>query len=100
MKTIEENANQYGFSVYAGTGISEFRYIAESAFKAGAELTQRWIEISEDNELPDIGDEIIVKNDNRKKILKISSYWDVKDITEWATHWRPIEFNVLLNTPK
>lgn len=87
MKTIEEAAKEYAEKV----GGDNFHKIElENAFESGIEFAQQWIEISEDNPLPEIGDEVIVKNEHRKEIRKVLNHWDVKDITEFATHWRLI----------
>ena len=62
-------------------------------FKSGVKFAQRWISV--EDELPEIGDEIIVKL--KEHPLKKYQAWsiecrrDIEIIPVFATHWRPIE---------
>lgn len=87
MKKIEEARR--GLPENRGVLMSSLQLIAEVSFESGVAFAQRWIPV--EDELPEIGDQVIVKNEHRKEIRKISSIYDIKDITEFATHWRPIE---------
>ena len=84
MKTIEEVAKEFSEKSVWSCPIS---------FKAGVEFAQRWISV--EDELPEIGDEIIVKL--KKHPLKKYQAWaikcrrDIEIIPVFATHWRPIE---------
>ena len=90
MKTIEEAAKDYSKSK---SSAEVFRCAHETDFKAGVEFVQRWISVEE--ELPEIGDEIIVKL--KEHPLKKYQAWsiecrrDIEIIPVFATHWRPIE---------
>lgn len=82
MKTIDEAASDYSCR-------KDNESESYMGFKSGVEFAQRWIPVND--ELPECGTEIIVKNEHRKEVRKIGSIYDIKDITEFATHWRPIE---------
>ena len=90
MKTIEEAAKDYSKSK---SSAEVFRCAHETDFKAGVEFAQRWISV--EDELPEIGDEIIVKL--KEHPLKKYQAWsiecrrDIEIIPVFATHWRPIE---------
>ena len=100
MKTIEqaldEAYNNAWSNAYFGNG-----------FRAGIEFAQRWISV--EDELPDIGEEVLVKRELRQgdtwvqhfcsvsTRLTPSGEWedikwsDVGFIRGIVTHWRPIE---------
>ena len=66
---------------------------AIKSFKAGVEFAQRWISV--EDELPEIGAEIVVKL--KEHPLKKYQAWtieckiDIEIIPVFATHWRLIE---------
>ena len=84
MKTIELVSKEFSEKSVWACPIS---------FKAGVEFAQRWISV--EDELPEIGDEIIVKL--KEHTLKKYQAWsiecrrDIEIIPVFATHWRPIE---------
>ena len=84
MKTIELVSKEFSEKSVWACPIS---------FKAGVEFAQRWISV--EDELPEIGDEIIVKL--KEHPLKKYQAWsiecrrDIEIIPVLATHWRPIE---------
>ena len=100
MKTIEqaldEAYNNAGSNAYFGNG-----------FKAGVEFAQRWISVEE--ELPDIGEEVLVKRELRQGDTWVQRFCSVStrlapsgewEDVKWSdvghtrgivTHWRPIE---------
>jgi hypothetical protein len=91
MKTIEEATHEYGDSyaeklaphmTVGNTGLYK-------AFEAGVEFAQQWIPIEE--EFPDLGTWIILKNDNTYAAARLHGDVDVKFIKMNFTHWRPIE---------
>ena len=93
MKTIEERAKEL-YPQNKPTMYTQFvAGIEQLAFKAGVEFAQRWISV--EDELPEIGDEIIVKL--KEHPLKKYQAWsiecrrDIEIIPVFATHWRPIE---------
>ena len=53
------------------------------------EFAQRWIDISD--EMPEVGRQILTKNGDNIGLSLPLTMWDIKDITEFATQWRPIE---------
>ena len=60
------------------------------SFIAGIEFAQRWISV--EDELPKIGDHILIKLKRDK--LKIWGIFNEDDrilVSNYATHWRPIE---------
>ena len=60
------------------------------SFNAGVEFAQRWISV--ENELPSIGDHILIKLKRDKlKIWRIFNEDDRILVSNYATHWRPIE---------
>ena len=60
------------------------------SFKAGVEFAQRWISV--EDELPSIGDHILIKLKRDKlKIWRIFNEDDRILVSNYATHWRPIE---------
>ena len=60
------------------------------SFKAGVEFAQRWISV--EDELPSIGDHILIKlKRDRLKIWRIFNEDDRILVSNYATHWRPIE---------
>ena len=63
---------------------------AIKSFKAGVEFAQRWISV--EDELPSIGDHILIKLKRDKlKIWRIFNEDDRILVSNYATHWRPIE---------
>ena len=87
METIEQIAKEYA----CGKSSSEvFRSAHEADFKAGIEFAQRWINV--EDELPSIGDHILIylKRD-KLKIWRIFNEDDRILVSNYATHWRPIE---------
>ena len=103
MKTIEEAAGYYANSCLYNDCITE----REESFKAGAEFAQRWISVEE--ELPDIGEEVLVKRELRQGDTWVQHIYSVStrlapsgewESIKWSdvgftrgivTHWRPIE---------
>ena len=89
MKKIKEAAHEY----FRASQLGFENPGSEAGFKAGVEFAQRWISV--EDELPEIGDEIILKL--REHPLKKYQFWhiaddcDIKLIPVYATHWRPIE---------
>ena len=87
MKTIEEAAKDYSKSK---SSAEVFRCAHETDFKAGVEFVQRWIRV--EDELPSIGDHILIKLKRDKlKIWRIFNEDDRILVSNYATHWRPIE---------
>lgn len=82
MKTIEQAA-------YDCSELFEHSSAHRISFLNGVEFAQRWIDISE--EMPEVGEQILTKNGNNIGLSLPLTMWDIKDITEFATHWRPIE---------
>ena len=41
---VEKAAEEYGLDAYKGTGIGDFRYVAENAFKAGVEFSEEYVQ--------------------------------------------------------
>ena len=94
MKTIEEVSKEFSEKSVWACPIS---------FKAGVKFAQRWISV--EDELPEVGVEVIVKTINLK--YSIAKMYTPKDYNgnilgekEWKgsgtfkssiTHWRPIE---------
>ena len=103
MKTIDEAAKEYANEAYPKIGLHEDwiddgydegykdakSRLSIGDFKAGVEFAQIWIDISE--EMPEVGEQILTKNGNSIGLSLPLTMWDIKDITEFATHWRPIE---------
>ena len=111
MKTIEDAARDYAIHEYWGVceivDCESMTDKSEEDFKAGADFAQRWISVEE--ELPDIGEEVLVKRELRQgdtwvqrfcsvsTRLAASGEWedvkwsDVGHTRGIVTHWRPIE---------
>ena len=93
MKTIEEESRLYAESKANPMFRSLEVSIAEKAFKAGVEFAQRWISV--EDELPEIGDDIILKLREhplkKYQVWHIADNYDIKLVPVYATHWRPIE---------
>ena len=88
MKKIEEAAKDYSAEYYLFN--EDMRMQAETHFEAGVEFAQRWINVKE--ELPNIGDHILIKLIGDKlKIWRIFNEDDRTLVSNYATHWRPIE---------
>ena len=87
MKTIEEAAKDYSKSK---SSAEVFRCAHETDFKAGVEFAQRWISV--EDELPNIGDHILIwlKRD-KLKIWRIFNEDDRILVSNYATRWRLIE---------
>ena len=89
MKKIEEAAHEYFRKAQLGFENPG----SESGFIAGVEFAQRWISV--EDELPNPGDDIILKL--REHPLKKYQVWHIADdydiilVPVYATHWRPIE---------
>lgn len=92
MKTIEEASEEFekenGEKIWHKNENSGSILCVES-FKSGVEFAQRWIDISD--EMPEVGVQILTKNGDKVGLSLPLTMWDIKDITEFATHWRPIE---------
>ena len=104
MKTIEDAARDYAESFED----NDYTIETEFAFKAGAEFAQRWISVEE--ELPDIGEEVLVKRELRQGDTWVQRFCSVStrlapsgewEDVKWSdvghtrgivTHWRLIEF--------
>ena len=41
---VEKAADEYGVNVYKGTGVGDFRHVAENAFKAGVEFSEEYVQ--------------------------------------------------------
>ena len=81
METIEEVSKEFSEKSVWACPIS---------FKAGVEFAQRWISV--EDELPSIGDHILIKLKRDKlKIWRIFNEDDRILVSNYATHWRPIE---------
>ena len=81
MKTIEEVSKEFSEKSVWACPIS---------FKAGVEFAQRWISV--EDELPSIGDHILIKlKCDKLKIWRIFNEDDRILVSNYATHWRPIE---------
>lgn len=97
MKTIEEAAviytdeNPFGNITWNNTSeIDRLKEKKYQGFKAGVEFAQRWISV--EDELPSIGDHILIKLKRDKlKIWRIFNEDDRILVSNYATHWRPIE---------
>ena len=86
MKTIKEAAHEYFRKAQLGLENPG----SESGFIAGVEFAQRWISV--EDELPSIGDHILIKLKRDKlKIWRIFNEDDRILVSNYATHWRPIE---------
>ena len=89
MKKIKEASHEYFRAAQLGFENPG----SEAGFKAGVEFAQRWISV--EDELPNLGDDIILKL--REHPLKKYQVWHIFSETEkllvsvYATHWRPIE---------
>ena len=81
MKKIEEVSKEFSEKSVWACPIS---------FKAGVEFSQRWISV--EDELPSIGDHILIKLKRDKlKIWRIFNEDDRILVSNYDTHWRPIE---------
>lgn len=120
MKTIEEEAKEYGRQVGDGTGVIEYANIAYDAVLEGIRIAQRWIPVEED--MPEkISTDYPQTNGNTLTFFEnyiVKGYWNneakMKDVLMatyrtcsicWffrvhkdpnmldftITHWRPIE---------
>jgi hypothetical protein len=88
METIKEGAEIYYQSNEYQKSNSLNRF--DNIFKAGVEFAQRWISV--EDELPSIGDHILIKLKRDKlKIWRIFNEDDRILVSNYATHWRPIE---------
>lgn len=59
------------------------------AFIKGVEFAEEWIPIEE--ELPEIGNYILTKNEKNIRLSLPLTMLDIKDISEYSTHWRPVK---------
>ena len=115
MKTIEEaaleyaepKANDLSHCNMENLNMCDFEKYLSDAFKTGAEFAQRWISVEE--ELPDIGEEVLVKRELRQGDTWVQRFCSVStrlapsgewEDVKWSdvghtrgivTHWRPIE---------
>ena len=94
MKTIEEEAREFGRIVGNGTGNIDCANTAMDGFEAGAIFAQRWIPVEE--ELPDKNwYKCLVKyNDDSISITHFQlsgGFINYKSDLSFITHWRPIE---------
>lgn len=99
MKTIEEQAKEYGLKVYQVWDSSVIATRAEDGFKAGAKAAQRWIPVEE--ELPERFTTILIKRSRPFHLYPITGFLGSKEnnfysnesanILQNVTHWRPIE---------
>ena len=105
MKTIEEASIEYVKSNFLLETI--WAQETQDAFKSGAEFAQQWIPVEE--ELPDIGEEVLVKRELRQGDTWVQRFCSVStrlapsgewEGVKWSdvgfnrgiiTHWRPIE---------
>lgn len=89
MKTIEEAAKDYSSKTYLTCRTEDLNHDC-NVFTAGVEFAQRWISV--EDELPSIGDHILIKLKRDKlKIWRIFNEDDRILVSNYATHWRPIE---------
>jgi len=86
MKTIEQSAKEAWNKLLPDSGVNPY---FTDGFEEGIKFTQRWIPVEE--ELPEIGIDIIAKNEYKILAFKVSVIFDVKYVSEYFTHWRPIE---------
>ena len=102
MKTIEQASIDYALS----REDNDYTIETEMAFEAGVEFAQRWISVEE--ELPDIGEEVLVKRELRQGDTWVQRFCSVStrlapsgewEDVKWSdvghtrgivTHWRPI----------
>lgn len=78
-----EAAEEYGFLVANGTGIADFRYIAEKAFHEGIEFAERWISV--DEEMPEDNEYFIEPREDEfeaEETIKVLVMTDQGDITD------------------
>ena len=88
MKTILEEAKEN--CEYNQDSLRQYDKHFIEAFKDGVEFAQRWISV--EDELPNIGDHILIKLKRDKlKIWRIFNEDDRILVSNYATHWRPIE---------
>ena len=84
-KAAKKHSKQQPYGVWEDNAVE--------SFKAGVEFAQRWISV--EDELPNPGDDIILKL--REHPLKKYQVWHIADdynimlVPVYATHWRPIE---------
>jgi len=91
MKTIEQAASEYTPKNWSSLG-----KIADDAFKAGVKFAQQWISV--DEELPEKGSRVLLKNENgyiEIRTMGVSSISNGKLRNtiggHLVAHWRPIE---------
>jgi len=95
MKTIKEAAKKHtdtycpgsdNLKNVTGQDINDYVY---SAFCKGAEFAQQWISV--DDELPELGIVVLIKDKNNYVGMSCRRYgdWDYK-FRGTVTHWRPI----------
>lgn len=67
-------------------------------FKAGVEFAQQWISVEDDDELPAVGETVLLKFDNNEEHVTTGVYIKsfhgdcaYQESGEQCTHWRPIE---------
>ena len=85
MKTIEEASKDYSESFED----NDYTIETESAFTAGVEFAQSWIDIKE--EIPTIGEWVTCKNNDSYQTMRIRDEFGLKIMKINFTHWRPLE---------
>lgn len=92
MKTTKQAASDYAEITNVLTGIPCSD--VEEIFLSGAEFANRWIPVNE--ELPEIGDIVLLKYDNTDYMVSTGSYKSEKFSPDFSfreseiTHWKPI----------
>jgi len=95
METIKERSEfirQISLSLLGVSKIIDYVTCADRekyAFIKGVEFAEEWIPIEE--ELPEIGNYILTKNEKNIGLSLPLTMWDIKDISEYSTHWRPVK---------
>ena len=95
MKTIEELAEEY--CVKNIPNLKDMHLTISTAFEAGFEKSQEWISV--DDELPKLGQLVLVMINNGQNMISTARYGghnqfhlDCFDMYSTnVTHWRPIE---------
>ena len=96
MKTIEEKSIEYAEmndDEHYNNSKNFDKFDIAKAFREGIECAEYWM--SGEDELPEIGDEIILKLHEhpfkKYEVWRIADDYDIKLVPVYATHWRPIE---------
>lgn len=89
MKTIHDAATERSIYYESNTYCD---------FKAGVEFAQQWISVEDGDELPAVGETVLLKFDNNEEHVTTGVYIKsfhgdcaYQESGEQCTHWRPIE---------